>query len=123
EKAQAMSAEQRLLLLDTWQRSDLPAEDFAGLVGISKHTLYAWKKRFDAEGPAGLMDRPRGGTNWVAADSSVFQPEECRHGLLVARLRWYSQVVAHKDSSRPTAPRRVTQRLRTPLGQWSNPKS
>jgi transposase InsO family protein len=61
EKAQAMSAEQRLLLLDTWQRSGLPAEDFSGLVGISKHTLYAWKKRFDAEGPAGLLDRPRGG--------------------------------------------------------------
>jgi transposase InsO family protein len=56
-----MSAEQKLLLLDTWQRSGLPAEDFVSLVGISKHTLYAWKKRFDTEGPAGLMDRPRGG--------------------------------------------------------------
>jgi transposase len=30
------------------------------LVGVSKHTLYAWKKRFEEEGPAGLMDRPRG---------------------------------------------------------------
>jgi transposase InsO family protein len=38
----------------------LPAGDFAGLVGVSKHTLYAWKKRFDEEGPSGLMDRPRG---------------------------------------------------------------
>src|SRR5262249_27848630 len=26
----------------------------------SKHTLYAWKQRFDADGPAGLMDQPRG---------------------------------------------------------------
>ena len=45
--------EQRLLLLDTWQRSGLPAGDFAALVGMSKHTLYAWKKAFDEQGPAG----------------------------------------------------------------------
>src|SRR5207253_4633400 len=25
----------------------------------SKHTLYAWKKKFDSEGPAGLMAQPR----------------------------------------------------------------
>ena len=56
-----MSPEQKLLLLDTWQRSKLPAGDFAALVGICKQTLYAWKKKFDTEGPAGLMDRPRGG--------------------------------------------------------------
>src|SRR5262245_50619182 len=41
--------EQRLMILDTWQRSKLPAGDFAPLVGLSKHTLYAWKKRFDRE--------------------------------------------------------------------------
>src|SRR5262245_34239621 len=57
----ALSPEQRVLLLDTWQRSGLSAGDFGALVGLSKHTLYAWKKKFDAEGPAGLMDRPRGG--------------------------------------------------------------
>jgi transposase InsO family protein len=54
------SAEQRLLVLDTWKRSGLPAGDFAPLVGVSKHTLYAWKARFEEDGPAGLMDRPRG---------------------------------------------------------------
>jgi len=52
--------EERLLLLDTWRRSGLPAKDFAGLVGVAKHTLYSWKKRFDDQGPAGLMDAPRG---------------------------------------------------------------
>jgi transposase InsO family protein len=52
---------QRLLLLDTWQRSGLPAGDFAAMVGLSKHTLYGWKKKFEAEGPGGLVDRPRGG--------------------------------------------------------------
>src|SRR6266852_6378054 len=57
----AVTPEQRLLLLDIWQRSGLPAGDFAALVGVSRHTLYAWKKRFDAQGPAGLMDQPKGG--------------------------------------------------------------
>jgi transposase InsO family protein len=56
-----LTAEQRLLVLDAWQRSGLPARDFAPLVGMSRHTLYAWKKKFESEGPAGLMDKPRGG--------------------------------------------------------------
>ena len=44
----AFSPHERLLILDTWQRSGLPAGDFAPLVGLSKHTLYLWKKRFAA---------------------------------------------------------------------------
>jgi len=56
-----LTAPQRLLLLDTWRRSGLPAGDFAALVGLSRHTLYAWKKKFDAQGPAGLLEAPRGG--------------------------------------------------------------
>ena len=55
-----VSPQQRLLILDTWRRSGLPAGDFAELVNVSKHTLYAWKKRFEEQGPAGLMDQPRG---------------------------------------------------------------
>lgn len=50
---------QRLLILEAWIRSGLPAGDFAPLVGISKHSLFAWRKRFKEEGPAGLEDRPR----------------------------------------------------------------
>ncbi len=53
--------EQRVLLLDTWQRSGLPAGDFAALVGVSKCTLFSWKKRFEELGPAGLLDQHRGG--------------------------------------------------------------
>jgi transposase InsO family protein len=60
-KAPALTAPQRLLLLDTWRRSQLPAGDFAALVGLSRHTLYAWKKKFDEQGPAGLLEQPRGG--------------------------------------------------------------
>ena len=54
------SAEQRLLILDSWLRSKLPAGDFAPLVGISMHTLRAWKARFEEQGPAGLDDKPMG---------------------------------------------------------------
>ncbi len=49
--------EQRLLILDTWLRSALPAKDFAPLVGVSKHSLYDWKKKFERDGPAGLEDK------------------------------------------------------------------
>lgn len=55
-----LSPQQRLFVLDTWMKSGLPAGDFAPLVGVSKHTLYAWKQRFEAEGPAGLVDGKRG---------------------------------------------------------------
>ena len=56
----AFSARQRLLILDIWIRSALPAGDFAPLVGLSAHTLYAWRKRFEELGPAGLSDQQRG---------------------------------------------------------------
>src|SRR6202035_1611177 len=56
-----LTPQQRLLLLDIWRRSGLPAGDFAALVNLSRHTLYAWKKKFDQQGPAGLMEQPRGG--------------------------------------------------------------
>ncbi len=55
-----ITAEQRLLILDSWKRSGLAGTDFADLVGISHLTLYNWKRRFESEGPAGLMDKPKG---------------------------------------------------------------
>ena len=59
-RRQAFTPQQRLLLLDTWRRSGLPGKDFAALVGLSKHTLYKWSQLFEKQGPAGLMDQPRG---------------------------------------------------------------
>src|SRR5262249_30486756 len=59
-KVEPLQPEQRLLLLDTWQRSGLPAADFAALVGVSKFSLFSWKKKFEQEGPAGLLGKPRG---------------------------------------------------------------
>jgi len=54
---EALKPEQRLLLLDTWKRSGLPATEFSTLVGVSAHTLYEWKRRFETRGPAGLSSK------------------------------------------------------------------
>ena len=56
----SLTAQDRVLLLDMWQRSGLTARDFGALVGINKATLFAWKTRFERSGPAGLSDAPRG---------------------------------------------------------------
>jgi len=60
EKAAALTPEQRLVILDCWKRSGLPAKDFAPLVGVSRHTLYAWKQRFERLGTAGFLEANRG---------------------------------------------------------------
>lgn len=75
----AFTPQQRLLLLDTWKRSGLPAGDFAPLVGLSKHTLYAWKKAFDEQGPAGLMSKQRG------APRGMKLPELTRRTILMLK--------------------------------------
>jgi transposase InsO family protein len=54
-----LTAEQKILILDTWQRSGLPATDFGSIVGLSKQTLYSWKRRFEEFGPAGLDDQSK----------------------------------------------------------------
>jgi transposase InsO family protein len=79
EFRQSFTPQQRLLLLDTWTRSGLPSGDFAVLVGVSKHTLYHWKKRFEESGPAGLEDGPRGG------GSSRSVPEITRRAILLLK--------------------------------------
>jgi transposase InsO family protein len=48
------------MILDCWQRSGLPGQEFTTLVGVSKHTVFAWKRRFTREGPAGLLEQSRG---------------------------------------------------------------
>jgi len=52
--------QQRLLILDIWERSELPAVEMASLIGINPATLHEWKKRFDQYGPVGLEDKQRG---------------------------------------------------------------
>lgn len=60
-KRPVLTSAQRLLVLDVWMRSGLPAGEFSSLVGVSSHTLYAWKRRFEELGPSGLEEQPRGG--------------------------------------------------------------
>ena len=61
QRTQPLTPEQRLLVLDVWNRSGLSAKDMAPLVGVSHHSLYTWKKLFDEYGPVGLLGKPRGG--------------------------------------------------------------
>ena len=75
------SPEQRLLILDAWLRSGLPAGDFAPVVGLSRHTLYSWEQRFEQHGPAGLLDQPQG-----ALPGSKLPELTKRTILLVERL-------------------------------------
>lgn len=95
------SPEQRLLILDTWRRSGLPAGDFAALVDMSKHTLYAWKKAFDTQGPAGLMDHPRG------AKAGSRLPELTRRAILMlkeANPAWGCQRISDALARGPALP-------------------
>ena len=101
EPGRALTAQQRLLLLDTWRRSGLPAGDFAALIGLSKHTLYAWKKKFDQQGPAGLLDQPRGGP------SGSKLPDLTRRSILMlkeANPSWGCQRISDMLARGPALP-------------------
>ena len=78
-KRQQYSGEQRLLILDVWRRSSLPAADFAPLVGVSMHSLYKWRKVFDQDGPAGLLEAPRRRVR----ESSI--PEVTRRSIIMLK--------------------------------------
>ena len=74
----AFTGEQRLLLLDAWLRSKLPATEFAQLVGVTTTTLYGWRKRFEELGPAALVGHRR------AARGSQL-PEPTRRAILMMK--------------------------------------
>jgi len=97
----AFTPEQRLLVLDAWTRSGLPAGDFAPLVGLSRHTLYAWEKRFDDHGPAGLADKPKG------APAGSRLPEVTRRTILMlkeAHPDWGTQRISDMLLRGPALP-------------------
>ena len=54
-----LTPQERLLVLDSWLRAELPAKEYGVLVGVSPHTLYAWRRRFETDGLAGLSDAPK----------------------------------------------------------------
>ena len=101
------TAEQRLLLLDTWRRSGLPAKDFAALLGVSTHTLYTWKKRFEDCGPAGLIDRPRG------SKKGSRLPEVTKRTILMLKEghpEWGCQRISDMLARGPALPASATRR-------------
>jgi len=111
-KLAAYTPEQRLMILDCWQRSGLPAKDFATLVGVSKHTLYAWKQRFAREGPAGLMEQTRG------APEGSRLPELTKRTILMlkeAHPDWGCERISQmlqRGPALPASPPAVTRVLR-----------
>ena len=108
EKASPYSPQQRLMILDCWQRSGLAAGDFAPLLGLSKHTLYLWKKRFTHHGPAGLMEQPRG----VREGSRL--PELTKRTILLLKQThpdWGCERISHmllRGPALPASPKAVS---------------
>src|SRR5262245_22825360 len=96
-----LSVTKKILLLDLWHRSGLPARDFAALTGLSYHTLYVWQAKFKQEGPAGLMDKPRG------APAGSRLPEVTKRAILLMKEthpEWGTQRIADMLLRGPALP-------------------
>ena len=70
-KRRVYNPREKILLLDVWTKSGLPAKDFAALVGASHHTLYNWKKAFDKYGPEGLLNNKSGAPRGSRLDEAT----------------------------------------------------
>jgi transposase InsO family protein len=79
EERRHFTPQQRLLLLDAWMRSKLPATEFGALVEVTPTTLYQWRKRFEAHGPAGLSDQVGG------RRTGSQMPEPVRRAILMMK--------------------------------------
>jgi transposase InsO family protein len=80
EDRRSLQAAQRLMILDLAMKSGLPVKEFAELVGVSFHTLYTWKKRYDEQGPEGLMEHPR-----KVKETGSRLPEMVRRSILMIK--------------------------------------
>jgi hypothetical protein len=75
----------------------------APLVGISKHTRYAWNHKVEAQGPAGLLDHPRG------APTGSRLPEVTRRAIRMLKEAKFAAGASgehgqhdwHRDLTRP----------------------
>jgi len=74
-----LTPEQKLLLLDTWERSGLPIREFASVVNISRHSLYKWRQNFNNYGPEGLVEKKRG------APKETRLPEATKRAILMLK--------------------------------------
>jgi transposase InsO family protein len=69
----------RLTILETWVRSGLSASEFCRIVAVSTSQLYAWRRRFDEDGPAGLEPGKRG------SPKGSRLPEPTRRAILLMK--------------------------------------
>jgi transposase InsO family protein len=112
EKLATLTPQQRLAILDCWQRSSLPAKDFAPLVGVSRHTLYAWKQRFERLGSAAFLDQPHG------AKKGSRLPEATRRAIVALKESqpdWGCERISNillRSSALPASPSAVARVLR-----------
>lgn len=111
-RQKTLSAEERLLVLDTWKRSGLPASEFSSLVGVSPPTLYAWRRKFLEEGPGGLLPKARG------RQKGSRLPEITKRTILMlkeANPDWGTERIAHmllRGPALPASPGAVAKVLR-----------
>jgi transposase InsO family protein len=107
-----LGAEERLLVLDTWKRSGLPASEFASLVGVTAATLYTWRRKFLEEGPGGLLPKARG------RQKGSRLPEITKRTILMlkeANPDWGTERIAHmllRGPALPASPGAVAKVLR-----------
>ena len=107
-----LSAEERLLVLDTWKRSGLPASEFGALVGLSPPTLYIWRRKFLEEGPGGLLPKARG------RQKGSRLPEITKRTILMlkeANPEWGTERISHmllRGPALPASPGAVAKVLR-----------
>lgn len=73
------TVEQKLLILDTWERSGLPAGDFAVIANVPRQSLYKWRHDFDELGPEGLSNQKRG------APKGSKLPEATKRAILMLK--------------------------------------
>jgi transposase len=111
EKLATLTPQQRLAVLDCWRCSGLPAKDFAPLVGVSRHTLYAWKQRFERLGAAGFVNQPRG------AKTGSRLPDATRRAILAlkeSQPNWGCERISNmllRSSALPASPTAVARVL------------
>ena len=72
----------------------VPNTEIAGLAGVSRPTVIAWRQRYGARGLAGLADAPRSGRRWRvdhrAVITATLTPPPKKYGV----THWSSRLLA-----------------------------
>ena len=51
--------DQKIELINYWKKRQMTISELSSIFGISRKTAYKWIRRFEDEGPTGLLERPR----------------------------------------------------------------